>query len=500
MRRVVCARPKRVALLLVCVALSVRQSVGFELFISRDRLTLQVEDVPLRQILARFSHAGVRVMVDPFVHKQVSARFDEVEMQEALDAMLQPFSYVLFWDVLDGPLGKMPRLAKIQVFMSGHRERVEPLERGPLRIRVSRGPDDRGPAFVQDEILLAVKPGTDLDAFRRLLAQIGGTLVESCPSLGVYRVRLPPGTNVLDLVAQLRGRPIIAAAEPNYVIRMQRPVRGAAAASSPSADAAGLPRMDRARVAVLDTGLAENAGLGDLVIAGLDALEPEQTLADTHGHGTQMALIAAGLVTPSGLGAVSSGQAGPIISVRAFDDTGNGTVFGMMRSIEFAVANGARVINLSWSTETDSQFFRDAVGFAQAQGAVVVAAAGNEPTGKPVFPASLLGVVGVAALGPDGTVWASSNHGAFIDLAAPGHAVIPASFGKSERGQYVGTSIASAFVTHALACYFAKYPEAGPVEALTALRAALSEAGPAGRDALYGSGALDAAAVARLLK
>jgi hypothetical protein len=130
---------------------------------------------------------------------------------------------------------------------------------------------------------------------------------------------------------------------------------------------------------------------------------------------------------------------------------------------------------------------------------IVVAAAGNEPTGKAVYPAAYPGVVAVGAVDADGQLWSQSNYGPFISLAAPGTAKFPVGH-NGPPGAYAGTSISSAYVTRALSLYLTRHPKATRQEALTALRDALSDAGAAGRDNQYGHGVLDAHALVRLLK
>jgi subtilisin family serine protease len=55
----------------------------------------------------------------------------------------------------------------------------------------------------------------------------------------------------------------------------------------------------------------------------------------------------------------------PVVAIRAFDDNGNASYFGLLRSIEYAVRQGAKVINMSWGSETDSDFLRSAIGYAR---------------------------------------------------------------------------------------------------------------------------------------
>ena len=125
---------------------------------------------------------------------------------------------------------------------------------------------------------------------------------------------------------------------------------------------------------------------------------------------------------------------------------------------------------------------------AAGQGLLLVAAAGNEPTGRPVYPAAYPDVIAVGGTTADGQPWKDSNAGDFVDLSAVATATLPA-------GSYVGTSISSAVVANALAQYLNRHPGATAAQARAALVAALSPAPAAGT----GAGTLDAAALRRLL-
>lgn len=456
--------------------------------IEGDRLTVRARQVPLRDILKEFAHADVTVKMDPAIDVLITGSCRYTPMEEALDALLEPFSYVLYWEVVPGPLGDLPRLTEIQVFTPGQRDAARPMPGDDGPFRVTRAPSG-GPAFVADEILLTVKAGTPLQAFRTLLAQVGGTVVSSVPGLGVYRVRLPAGTNIPDLVAQLARNDLIQEAQPNYVHELPAP----GAAENPEdtpARTAPTPPAGAPRLAILDSGLRAGSQADGIVVGRYDALNPGSTLGDTAGHGTQMALVAAGSVSPKGTS--NSDEGVPLIAVRAFDDRGLTTDFTLMRGLTYALDQGARVINLSWGSETDSGFIANAVAYAQSRGAIVVAAAGNEPTGRKSYPAAYAGVVAVAALDARGQPWNKSNFGDFVDLAAPGSATMPIGY-QGPAGAYAGTSIASAYVARELALYLNRHPTATANQAIQAVRDALS---PGFTN--YGKGTLDADAVARL--
>ena len=182
------------------------------------------------------------------------------------------------------------------------------------------------------------------------------------------------------------------------------------------------------------------------------------------------------------------------LAVKAFDEDGKTSSFALMQALAYAAKAGAKVVNMSWGTETDSDFMRTAMQVAAGQGLILVAAAGNTPSGRPVYPAAYPAVLAVGGVTTDGQPWADSNHGDFVDLSASASATFPVGH-DGPPGAYAGTSISSAVVANALARYLNKHPGTKAEVARAALVAALSPA-PAGG---YGQGILDAAALQRFL-
>ena len=114
---------------------------------------------------------------------------------------------------------------------------------------------------------------------------------------------------------------------------------------------------------------------------------------------------------------------------------------------------------MSWGSETTNPLLQSAVNYAAANELILVAAAGNIPTGKPVYPAAYDNVIAVGALTPDGKRWDQSNYGDFVDIQAPGFAAMPVGY-QGDAGLYVGTSIATAYVAHQIAAILAQTPDA----------------------------------------
>jgi hypothetical protein len=458
------------------------------------RLSVQTERRPLRDVLSALSHYGVEVNFDAGVEVWVEGDLPPQPVEDALEQLLRGVSHVTRWNLLESPSGPLPVLAGIDVFRRGYRSALAPLARADAgRFRVARGPDGR--EFLEDEILLGLRTRMDGESFRSLIASIHGTVLGVDPQLGVYRVKLPPGTDVPALVARLSRHPQVAVAEPNYAYRL--PTAAAAGVAEPAPARQPPGEAGGVAVAVLDSGLRADLDLGAWVIARHDATQPGAAVADPSGHGSQMALIATGAAAPRGAeGASAAGV--PVVAVKAFDDAGVASSFSVMESLRFARENGARVVSLSWGSETDSAFLRGAVQEAQAAGLVVVAAAGNVPTGQPVYPAAYPGVLAAGALAADGTRWAQSNHGDFLTAVAPGSADLPVGHG-GPPGAYIGTSISTPWIARAFSQYFTAYPTATSGQAMAAFEGSLTDLGPPGRDPLHGLGSLDAAALSRFL-
>ncbi|MBN1270192.1 MAG: S8 family serine peptidase [Kiritimatiellae bacterium] len=480
---------------LIAFTLAATPALALEVRLEGDRLSISTRNDDLREVLGYFVHAGVSVRIDPRIRARVTGRFKDAEVETALKELLAPFGYALIWDVVEGPLGPLPKLAEIQVFRPGAEKNLEPILPESSNLDVTTGPAG-GPPFVKDEILISVRPGMRLDEFRRLIAQIGGTVVDSVPELGIYRVRLVPGINIPALVEQVAKNPNIHTAEPNYVFPQPAPQPGDA-----GTDASPRPRSaadGAAPVAILDSGLLSLEALNAAILGRYDALQPDREITDPAGHGTQMALVASGAVLPGGAGAEGESPSVPILAVRAFDENGNASSFALARSIAYALGGGARVLNLSWGSETGSDFLANAIAYAQSKGLLVVAAAGNEPTGRALYPAAYPGVVAVSATSAGATRWENSNYGDFVFVAAPGFASFPVGY-NGPPGSYAGTSISSAYVSRALARYLTLHPAATRAQALEALKSALTDAGAKGKDPQYGYGVLDEAALGRLL-
>jgi len=439
-----------------------------------DVLSLHAKDTPLRDILTQFQEAGVKVAIDERISPLITVRFENREIGDGIKRLLADCDYALTWQTIDGPAGKMRRISEIFVYKPGNRRPI-PLLPAPSPITIENRTSQTNIIIcLKNEVLLRLRPGTTKEQLLALLRDTGTTVMDSIPTLGLYRLHFTPETTLADVLNSLAQNPLVARAEPNQIYRSLSPVKSADTQTAGTLHT--LQCGTGPAVAILDSGFTPSAALEKAVVATLDATAPGTPISDPVGHGTQMALIASGAITPEGNTFSLDTQSSSIIPIRTMDEKGITSGFTLMQSMIFALDQGARVINMSWGSETDSPFFNDAIAYAQQRGAVLVAAAGNEPTGRPLYPAAIPEVLAVAALSSDGSLWDQSNYGSFVELAAPGFANMPVGY-KGPPGIYGGTSIAAAYTARVIAQYFAAHPKASASEAISSLNQALSHPG-----------------------
>lgn len=248
-------------------------------------------------------------------------------------------------------------------------------------------------------------------------------------------------------------------------------------------------------IAVIDSGVNdEHADLAGTVGSGKRVVGHGGRAHDTSGHGTEVAGVAA---AAHGNGHGISGMAPGvrIMPVAIEDAAGQMHASDLARGLRYAIEHDADVINLSLGGPVQSANVEYWLERATQASIPVVASAGNayrndNPT---IWPAASPHTIAVGAVAPTG-VWAPfSSTGKYIDLVAPGVAVLTT----SGDGGYVagnGTSLSAPFVSATLAMLRARAPQLSPAELRQALISTAKDLGPKGWDPQFGHGLLDPAA------
>ncbi len=305
-----------------------------------------------------------------------------------------------------------------------------------------------------------------------------------------------------------------------------------------------LPGTHPAIVAVIDSGTLPNHPdlAGQELASGYDFVSDLQNSGDGDGrdadptdehggdpyyvfHGAHVAgTVAANSNNGQGVAGVAGTWPVKLMSLRVLGSLG-GSSYDITQAIYYAAglpnASGiqladqdvASVINMSLGGVSRSDAVATAVAAAIDKGIVVVAAAGNDGSSTPMYPASLTGVISVSAVGADKQLTSYSNHGSYIDIAAPGGDT-DADFNRdgvpdgilSTAGEVVagsvahgyaylqGTSMASPHVAGVAALMKTIYPAMtnSIFEAWLQAGRLTTDLGSPGRDDAFGYGLIDA--------
>jgi serine protease len=388
---------------------------------------------------------------------------------------------------------------------------------------------------------------------------------DAIPSAREVVLHLSRRQTVAQAIARLRGRRGVAYAVPDYLARaaavapaewipddpgrtgkaggweqMQWNFLPGFGINAPAAwanlRADGHPGGRGVVVAVLDTGVAYRSWeqfrrLPDFdttrFTAPYDFVAGNRYPLDRLGHGT----FVAGMVaesTNNGLGLAGVAYGATIMPVRVLDKNGEGDAITISRGIRYAVAHGARVINLSLEFPPEVGAGQlpgllSALDYAHRHNVVVVASAGNEGENRLAYPARAGDVISVGATTRDRCLALYSNAGHRLDLVAPGGGddaslagdpqcdpgrslpdIFQMTFGDPSRpdrfgypGGWIGTSMASAHVAAVAALVIAsgvlgRHPT--PDQVLARLESTAQPLGGSRPNSNYGYGLVDAGA------
>lgn len=243
-----------------------------------------------------------------------------------------------------------------------------------------------------------------------------------------------------------------------------------------------------ARVAVVDSGVANHPDLRRKVVARYDFQNNNATVEDLNGHGTHIAGIV-GARTNNRAGVAGGCPKCTIVAAKALDKNLSGFDSNIAQAINWSVNRGAKVVNLSLGGLGEKSILKEAIDNANRRGAVVVAAGGNYGDGRPVYPAAYANVLSVAYTDSRDRRSPNSSFGAWQNVAAPGVNIV-----STVPGGY-GTKTGSSFSAphaSALAGILAgqKRPKA---VVFRRIQVTATDVGPRGKDPYYGHGRINAA-------
>jgi len=186
--------------------------------------------------------------------------------------------------------------------------------------------------------------------------------------------------------------------------------------------------------ALVKDGNDDDSNTFDDDYCGWDFVNNDNNPNDDHGHGTHVAGII-GAVGNNSTGVSGSVWDVKIMALKFIDATGNGNLYDGVDAIDYALDNGAHIVNMSWRGTSSAQSLQDKLTEAYNGGLIPVAAAGNDY--GPVdewYPSAMNDVLTVGATNSLDNRASYSNYGIKVEIAAPGSHILSLKAGGTSVG------------------------------------------------------------------
>ena len=248
-------------------------------------------------------------------------------------------------------------------------------------------------------------------------------------------------------------------------------------------------------VAVLDTGYERTHE--DLeavpIVSRRNIRTGTRNVSDGYGHGTHVAGTIASS-TNNGLGVASMAPGVTIMPVKVLDANGYGYWSDFLDGVDWAVAHGADVINMSLGSYLSANQianWQPTFTAAWEAGTMVIAAAGNNNNNTLFYPASFANVLSVSATTNSDAKAPFSSFGPAVDVSAPGVS-IASTYRNNKYYAMSGTSMATPHVAGLAALIRSLHPKFTLAQVETAIKSTALDLGNAGRDNVFGHGRIQA--------
>jgi Subtilase family/Bacterial pre-peptidase C-terminal domain/CARDB len=498
----------------------------YEVTFTKGLISIRADNAKLKPLLEEIGRkTGVQISISADLGERIlSVHVSNLDLESALRAVLRSagidsHAWVYRPSQKAGQLGNL-ELSTIHVVAQGSERRQLPIETSPQQRAANEKQtllpaktvpgrelffDKRSNKYVEvaeREIQVRFKKELSDEQIADTLRRFGATVISRHEKLKIYRFKIPATESVASFMEKHSANDKLVTLEPNFFASSKATVLPpndplfsqqwslqkieafkAWEVTTGSADVV---------VADLDTGTDHNhPDLQTQVIPGRNILLQNSNTMDDHGHGTAMAGVI-GASANNGVGIAGLCWACRLMPVKVLDASGEGTYADVIEGVLWASDNGAKILNLSLGGYVYSQLMADAIDYAHAAGAVIVAAGGNEDTSDPLYPAAFPNVIGVSATNQDDSDWSPSNQGAYIKLAAPGVIILTTGL-DAGYVQPTGTSLSTAQVSGIASLVLSKNLNLSNTQVEEILYRTAEDLKNKGKDSLFAYGRINAA-------
>ncbi len=402
---------------------------------NRNRVSADITSGELPKLLEKIATAtGWRVFVEPETAPTISAKFKDLAPGDALHLLLAEVNFALVPETNASP--------RLFVFRTSQEHATQAIQ--PAKPRPAHGESKAIP----NELIVRLKPGAKIEDLAKLL---GAKVLGRIDGLNAYRLQFDDSAATTAARDQLASNSDVASVDNNYTVeRPEGPQPVPSGAAPIQLQLKPPPDTGRIIVGLVDTAVQPlGNNLDQFLLKALSVAGDVQSSSDSPTHGTAMAETLLRSLQSITKGSTSV----QILPVNVYPGGGAGdtatTTFDVANGIIQAVNGGAKIINLSLGSSSDSPFLQSVIQDVSKLNVSMFAAAGNEPVATPFYPAAYPGVIAVTAI-DNGQLAPYASRGSFVSLGAPGSSIVP--FGNLAFGVQ-GTSVSSAYTSGLAAGY-----------------------------------------------
>jgi hypothetical protein len=415
-----------------------------------DNVSADLRGAALWPLLSDIAHqTGWHIFVEPGIDRKADVKFSNLPPGKALKKLLGDLNFAY--------VPKTNEADQLYVFATT-------LRAATMRVDVAATNKVAAARHVPNELIVKVKPGTDIDALAKAL---GAKITGRDDKLGIYRLEFADAAATDAALTSLKNNSDVAAVDYNYIYDAPPAVQPIASSAVP-AGYGSLPPLTLTPpkkgdpcspvIGVLDT---PSVSSSPSVLPSISVMTDSGSGASPQSIGNPIAVFAPKQVSAAGnmalpthgtamiqtiLRAVSQSSGGSSsVTILPVDVYGAGettTSWNVALGVQAAVDHGATVLSMSLGGSSDSSVLDSVVQQAMASGVVIFAAAGNTPVNTPTYPAAIPGVNDVTALGAPGQLAAYADFSPQVDMALPGASIV---YVGSQAYVVQGTSPATAY-------------------------------------------------------